>query len=380
MPERRTDDRVSTRHWPADPWRADFRRRLLAWFTRHRRDLPWRQTRDPYHVWISEVMLQQTQVATVVPYFQRFIAAFPTLADLASADEQDVLRLWEGLGYYRRARQLHRAAQVCMVEHQGRFPDQYESVRGLPGIGRYTAGAILSISGDQRLPIVEANTVRLYSRLMGYRGDPHGTSGQRLLWEAAEQLLPPRRGSGDVNQALMELGATVCLPSTPRCPACPAAALCQARTLGLQGSIPPAKRKPAITAVREAAVVVRQGPRVLLSRSGDGGRWAGLWDFLRFPIQAIEPEALASEISFQIRERTGMAIKPGQTLTTLTHGVTRFRITLTCVEARWLSGRAGRRGNTTTRWFRAGELGELPMNTTGRKLARLAVAPRNGQN
>jgi A/G-specific adenine glycosylase len=325
-------------------------------------------------------MLQQTQVATVIPYFQRFLAAFPTLPDLATADEQDVLRLWEGLGYYRRARQMHRAARICVAEYGGRFPDQFEVIHGLPGIGRYTAGAILSISGDQRLPIVEANTVRVYSRLLGYRGDPHGTAGQRLLWEAAEQLLPPRRGSGDLNQALMELGATVCLPAAPRCGECPASSLCQTRALGLQGSIPRPKAKLALTSVREAAVIVRQGPRVLLAKRAEGGRWAGLWDFPRFPIQANDTATQAREIRDRIHERTGMTIEPGTTLTTLTHGVTRFRIKLTCVDARWLAGRAGRCGDTTTRWFRAGELDQLPMNTTGRKLARLIAVSRNGKS
>ncbi len=166
-------------------WLRTFRRRLLNWYTRHARDLPWRRSRDVYRVWVSEIMLQQTQVATVEAYFKRFVATLPTIADLAAADEQEVLRLWEGLGYYRRARQLHRAAREIVERHDGQFPRDIDSVRSLPGIGRYTAGAILSIAFDQRAPILEANTIRLFARLLGYRDDPKTTAGQRVLWDAA---------------------------------------------------------------------------------------------------------------------------------------------------------------------------------------------------
>src|SRR5262249_26591429 len=192
------------------------RRRLLHWFGRHRRDLPWRRTRDPYAIWVSEVMLQQTQVATVIPFFERFCRSFPTLAALAAADEQDVLRHWEGLGYYRRARALHRAAQVLAAHHDGTFPNDPDIVRRLPGIGRYTLGAVLSQAFDRRLPILEANSLRVLCRLFGVRADPRSGPTRRLLWRLAEELLPPRR-VGDFNQALMELAALVSSPSSPRC-------------------------------------------------------------------------------------------------------------------------------------------------------------------
>jgi A/G-specific adenine glycosylase len=362
------------RHWPGGTWKARLRRRLLAWFDRHQRELPWRGTRDPYRVWISEIMLQQTQVMTVIPYFNRFLAQFPTLADLAAAEERQVLRLWEGLGYYRRARQLHRAARICMAEHGGRFPETRDAALALPGIGRYTAGAILSIAFDQRQPIVEANTVRVYSRLLASRESPHGTTGQRMLWSAAEELLPAAR-PGDFNQALMELGAIVCLPEVPRCDDCPVALLCPTRAAGLQAAIPAPKPRPRTTAVREAAVVVRRGPRVLLVCRDDGGRWAGLWDFPRFPITAAGGAALRTELAQRTLETCGQRIDPGMQLATLTHGVTRFRIALSCHEARWLAGRAGRRAGAITRWFRADELAALPMNVTGRKLTRFVTAP-----
>src|SRR5262245_9653010 len=177
--------------WLLDPLgRHRFAQRLRAWFRRHARDLPWRRTRDPYAIWVSEIMLQQTQVATVVPYFERFLRRFPTIQALAEADEQDVLRLWEGLGYYRRARQLHRAARQVVEEHDARFPRDREAVGRLPGIGRYTAAAILSIAFDARAAILEANTLRLWSRLSAYRGNPRSGAGQRFLWAVAERALP----------------------------------------------------------------------------------------------------------------------------------------------------------------------------------------------
>ena len=194
-------------------------------------------------------MLQQTQVGTVIGYFDRFLAAFPTIEALAAADEHDVLRLWEGLGYYRRARQLQQAAKIIVAEHGGRFPRDPEIVRRLPGIGRYTAGAILSIAFDAREPILEANTLRLFSRLLAYDGDPRSTEGQRLLWAMAEAVLP-RRGSGRMNQALMELGSEVCTARAPRCEECPVAALCRANQQGRQLEIPRPKAKRTIEAVR----------------------------------------------------------------------------------------------------------------------------------
>src|SRR5579885_341778 len=234
------------------------RRRLLAWFDAARRDLPWRRDRDPYRIWVSEVMLQQTTVAAVVPYFERFLRAFPTLADLAAAEEQDVLRLWEGLGYYRRARDLHRAARVLVAQHEGRIPDDPAVLATLPGLGRYTCNAVLSQAFDRRLPILEANTQRVLSRLFGRTEDPRQPAARRWLWQAAEKILP-NRDVGTFNQALMELGALVCTPAAPRCTQCPLAARCLARRLGNQSSIPARTPSPEILPVQETAVVVRRG-------------------------------------------------------------------------------------------------------------------------
>ena len=381
-------------------WRRSLARRLLSWFDLHARPLPWRASRDPYRVWLSEVMLQQTQVATVVGYFERFLAAFPTVADLAAADEQQVLRLWEGLGYYRRARQLHAAARTICQEHGGEFPRDPQAARSLPGVGRYTAGAVLSIAFDAREPILEANTIRVLSRLLAYRGDPRGTDGQRQLWQAAADWLPRKR-AGAFNQALMELGSEVCTPRDPRCPQCPVSSLCPTNAAGLQAVIPAAARKQKFEAVHQAALVVRRaGGRILLVRRAEKERWAGLWDFPRFVLDDVEHRLRTEYLEQQAAAMAGgtvagVTVELGGHFATLRHGVTRFRITLDCYEAlvaerakaasavaRKLQPRAKSRsqnGTPAARWFRLAELDELPMNVTGRKIVRLLAARRTGR-
>jgi A/G-specific adenine glycosylase len=354
-------------------------RRLLAWYRRKARPLPWRADRDPYRVWVSEIMLQQTQVATVEAYFARFMAAFPTVRHLAAARESDVLRLWEGLGYYRRARQLHLAAQRIVAEHDGRFPDEAEAVRRLPGVGRYTAGAILSIAFDRREPILEANTVRLLSRLVVFRGNPHDAAGQRRLWQVAESILP-RKSPGEFNQALMELGSQICTPRDPPCGACPLQTLCPTFAAGLQAVIPVPKAKPTIEAVRQAAVVVRRRDRrVLLMQHAEGQRWAGLWDFPRITLDGEQGPSLDRRIAEAFRDRFALEVGPGQHLATLRHSVTRFRITLECYAAECVrdggAKRSGGRGRehaeSGIRWHAPAAIARLPLNTTGRKISRL---------
>ncbi|MCE9548379.1 MAG: A/G-specific adenine glycosylase, partial [Planctomycetia bacterium] len=321
---------------PPPEWRRALRARLRTWFRRAARPLPWRQNRDPYRVWLSEIMLQQTQVRTVEAYFERFVAALPTIDSLAAADVERVLRLWEGLGYYRRARQLHRAAGQIVRDHGGRFPEDVAAVRRLPGIGRYTAGAILSISFDQAQPIVEANTLRLYARLLAYRGDPTRAAGQQLLWRFAAAILPQRH-AGEFNQALMELGSLVCLPRAPRCNECPLRSLCPTAAAGLQEVIPPRQTKAAPTEVSEAAVVVRRRGRVLMLRRDGAERWSGLWDFPRFPLAAVNDAAVRRELAGKVLEMCDVKIAAAEPLTTIRHSVTRYRITLKCFVAEGVS-------------------------------------------
>ncbi|WP_233200389.1 A/G-specific adenine glycosylase [Blastopirellula marina] len=354
---------------PDAAWRRKFQRQILAWYAGAARDLPWRANRDPYRIWISEIMLQQTQVATVRGYFQRFVAAFPTVADLAAAEEAEVLRLWEGLGYYRRARQLHAAAQKIVAEHEGRFPRDFDQVLALPGIGRYTAGAICSIAYDAAAPILEANTIRLHARLLAYREDPTKTAGQRLLWSFAEHVLPDSDISS-FNQALMELGSEICTPRNPQCEACPVATLCGARRQQAVAEIPAPKKKMKYEDRLEVAIVVRRKKEVLLRQCGPEERWAGLWDFPRFHV-ASEADLLSGELASQFHARTGLSAAIGSRLTTIKHGVTRYRITLHCHEAEGASGRLRKDETAPLVWASVDKLHDFALSTTGRKIARL---------
>jgi A/G-specific adenine glycosylase len=360
-------------HLPDAAWKGLFRRRLLAWFALHQRELPWRQNRDPYRVWISEIMLQQTQVVTVVPYFERFLSTFPTVEALAAAPESAVLHLWEGLGYYRRARQLHRAAKEIVAEYAGSFPRDLAAIGLLPGIGRYTAGAIASIAYDLPAPILEANTVRLLSRLLAFDGDPSGTAGQRFLWQAAEALLP-RLQAGAFNQALMELGSLLCTPKEPACDTCPVASLCRARLAGRQHELPLRRAKQPITPVREVSVAIWRDGKIFLRQRPEGERWAGLWDYPRFTQQAESPLKATADLIAQTRELTGFTIAPGRLITTIVHGVTRFRITLECYAAQYIAGRLKKQLEGHGRWLRPAELADVPQSTTGRKLSRILLS------
>jgi A/G-specific adenine glycosylase len=324
-------------------------------------------------------MLQQTTVTAVIPYYQRFLAAFPTVFALSAAEEHDVLKLWEGLGYYSRGRNLHRAARVIVNELGGEFPEDVAGLQALPGIGRYTAGAIASFSRGVRAPIVEANTLRLYARLLGFAGDPRSMAGQQLLWEFAERLLPTRE-CGRMNQALMELGATLCTPIDPDCAACPLQRDCIAFRNGTQHKIPAPKPRPVVTQVVEAAIAVRKQDRYLLRQRGPNERWAGLWDFPRFELSSGDH---AEQDSPRLRRRlieeltglTGLSAEIGELVTEIHHSVTRFRIRLLCFEATHRGGSI-RSVDAECRWVRPGEFGSLALSVSGRRLAKL-LAERN---
>jgi len=356
-------------------WRRSLATNLLKWFDHSARDLPWRKTRDLYSIWVSEVMLQQTQVVTVIPYWRRFLAHFPDAAALAAAEERKVLQLWEGLGYYRRARQLHAAARKIVNDHGGEFPSSIDHVRSLPGIGRYTAGAILSIGLDQKLPILEANTIRVLSRLTGYQGETETTAGKAYLWSVAEAVLPQRR-CGAFNQSLMELGSEICTPKSPACEQCPVAQLCQARRSGLVEKIPRPAKRPNYEDVTELAVIVRRGRQVLLRHCQAGERWAGLWDFPRFPATGSDiRSSLERELVTGTRRQIGLQIEPGHHFTTIKHGVTRFRITLMCYEAR-LKTRASmsKTSSAMIRWVPIPDLISYPLSVTGRRISKLLLS------
>jgi A/G-specific adenine glycosylase len=338
---------------------------LLHWFDRHARDLPWRRSRDPYAIWVSEVMLQQTQVASVVPFFERFLQSFPSVRALAAAAEADVMRLWEGLGYYRRARSLHRSARLLVADHAGEVPNDPLLLRGLPGFGRYTVNAVLSQAFDRRLPILEANSRRVLCRLFGLRENPAQPAVEKRLWATAETLVPSKR-AGAFNQAMMELGALVCTPVMPGCRRCPLARRCVAHAEGLQETIPMRGTPAQVVQVDETAVTIVRDGRVLLVRRPDGGRWAGLWEFPH-----LEQEPLESPVTtaHRLLAALGLRGKIRGELATIRHAVARFRITLTCVSARWVSGEFAAGFYPEGRWLDPADLGTYPLSAPHRRLA-----------
>lgn len=387
MPQRRASrepDSPSDKTWIETDRKAlvRFQQRMLAWFAEHARDLPWRRSRDLYRIWISEVMLQQTQVATVIDYFQRFLVEFPTVVHLAEADEQQVLRQWEGLGYYRRARSLHAAAKKIVRDFRGQFPETLDEVMSLPGIGRYTAGAILSIGLDAKLPILEANTIRVYARLAGYTREATSTAGQKFLWNIAEQILPDKK-VGFFNQAMMELGSALCTPRTPSCDQCPASTWCVARREQSVEQIPLLSKRMVYEDLTEVAVLVVDRQQVLLRQCQPGERWAGLWDFPRFSLEKTMLGAksttetdLENYLTERVESLTGIASTIHDQWPSLKHGVTKYRITLRPMvaslrEAGSKSSRTKQKLAEHCKWTRIDALDDEPLSVTGRKLAQL---------
>ncbi len=343
------------------------RRSLLRWYARAARDLPWRRESDPYRIWVAEIMLQQTQVATVVPFYERFLARFPELEDLASAAEDDVLAAWQGLGYYRRARQLKAAAELVVARHGGRFPDDLDAAMALPGVGAYTAGAVLSIAYDRPLPAVDGNADRVLARLLG-EDRPLAMATVRSRLRAAAIALVPEQGAGDWTQALMELGALVCTPSRPVCPSCPVADFCVARALGRVDEIPAPKRRKSPPRVEVAvAIAVSRDDRLVYVRRPKRGVLAG---FLEFPSADVPPGAdPRATLAHAIAEHGATRIEVGEILARAEHVMfhRRARLTAYRVRARWvLDGRI----LALTRSAAAA----APVTTASRKL--LALIPR----
>jgi A/G-specific adenine glycosylase len=280
--------------------RASLQNRLLSWYRASKRDLPWRKDVSPYRTWVSEIMLQQTTVAAVIPSYERFLKLFPGVKALAAAHEEKVLRAWAGLGYYSRARNLHKAARRIAGERGGIFPDTFEEVLDLPGVGRYTAGAILSIAFKKPYPVLDGNVMRVFSRLFGLRGDIKKPATVKALWEKAESLLE-RSSPGDWNQALMELGATVCLPEGPRCGQCPLSADCVARKKGLQEELPVTPKRRDFVALSWTCLWIEKDGKVLLwKRSQDERFLKGLWGFPEDRHLETEPGGLVKKASHTI--------------------------------------------------------------------------------
>jgi A/G-specific adenine glycosylase len=343
-----------------------FQRRLLAWFRAHQRDLPWRSSRDPYRIWVAEIMLQQTRIAAVLPYYRRFLKTFPTVESLARAPQEKVLQLWSGLGYYSRARNLHRAAKEIASSHAGEFPRTLEAALALPGIGSYTAAAVLSIAYDQPLAVLDGNVARVLARLGAIRGDLRAPARWRQLAASAQSYLA-LTAPGDWNQALMELGETICTPRIPRCGVCPVSRWCLARARGLTREIPAPRRKRAPVRIRIAAAILRdpRGRTILVRDPGahDDVLFSRMWQFPAVEV-ARHPEAeLATHLHDILKiDRASLHLEP---LPSARHGVTFRNITLLPFLAR--VPRLPKRPRT--RVLLLSRLAQLPASSATHKIA-----------
>jgi len=331
----------------------DFPAQLLEWYAQNRRDLPWRRTRDAYRILLSEIMLQQTQVQTVIPYYHRFLKAFPDFQSLASAPLNKVLKLWEGLGYYSRARNFHALAKTVARRHRGLLPADFVQILALPGIGRYTAGAVMSIAFGQDYPVVDGNVIRVFCRYFGITEDVSKLPVQKQLWELAARHLPAGRAS-DYNQALMELGAMVCTPRAPACLLCCLSSTCEAYRQGRQQEWPVKRKKGEVPHRQIGAGVIWRDDKILISQRPLKGLLGGLWEF---PGGKQEPgETLAQCVAREIKEELGIKVKVGQELMSVEHAYSHFRITLHAFECRYVSGEPQKLGVADWRWITPTEL------------------------
>ncbi len=350
-----------------------FRRALLRWFRTVKRDLPWRRTRDPYQIWLSEIMLQQTRVEAVVPYFERFTREFPTLAALAAAPEQSVLKLWAGLGYYSRARNLHRAARQLAQSHGGAVPTSASELQQLPGVGRYTAAAIASIAFNEPAAVLDGNVKRVLARLFAIDMPIDDGPVIRRLWQLAQSLLS-RRSPGDFNQAMMELGATVCVPRGPRCMLCPVRKHCAAAQQGIADRLPVLSAKPAPLAVDRACIALRnQRHEWLVAQRPDRGLLGGMWEFLGVALaEAAEPAAIARAWQREFGLRPTCLQDCGQ----VRHQFTHRDLTLRVFSAETADRPAPRlAAHAAFRWVSREELDSLPLAKLERKVLALLPAP-----
>jgi A/G-specific adenine glycosylase len=334
-----------------------FRRHLIGWYRENHRPLPWRWTHNPYAIWISEVMLQQTQVKTVLPYYRRFLDRFPDVTTLAHARLQDVLKVWEGLGYYARARNLHRAAKRVQVQYGGRIPDEVKEFRKLPGVGEYIASAVQSIAFDRCHPAVDGNVKRVLARLLEMDAPVNSPASLRIFREVSAELLDPQ-SPGNFNQAIMELGATVCRPQTPCCHCCPVQSLCLAYRAQRVDGYP--KRIPTRpTPTHHLTVgIVSKGQRVLITRRKTNGLLGGLWEFPGGGVAKNEGSEAACVR--EIKEETNLSVEITSYVTLVRHAYTHFKVILDVFRCRYISGRVRLNRSTNYRWIKVLEIDQYP--------------------
>lgn len=361
---------------PAQPTAATVRsiqQALLGWYGRHGRDLPWRSSRDPYAIWVSEILLQQTRVSAGLPYYHRFLKRFPTVGALAEARLDDVLKCWEGLGYYSRARNLHQAAKLVVREHGGKLPSSADGLRQLPGIGPYTAGAIASIAFDRDEPVVDGNVIRILCRLFGIDADVTAARTKQRLWDLARRLLPTGR-SGDFNQALMDLGATICRPAGPDCDACPLAKLCRARRDGTQARLPRKKKTKTLPHYDMAVGVIWKAGKVLIDRRPEQGLLGGLWEFPGGKVQAGESHPAA--VVREVKEELGIDVQVLAGLESVEHAYSHFRVSLHFFTCRYVAGRCRPRQVAACKWVSPSQLEQYAFPSANREILRKLRDPQ----
>ncbi len=344
-------------------------RRLLAWSRHSERPFPWRRQRDPYIVWVSETMLQQTQVATVIPYLERWLERFPDVYALASASLEEVLKMWEGLGYYARARNLHRAAQVIVQEYGGQLPADRSALLSLPGIGPYTAGAILSLAFNQDEPILDGNARRVLTRVFGIEEDPRRSAVERTLWELAASLIVPGHAR-QLNEAIMDLGRDVCTPRSPRCALCPLADVCGAHATGREEELPVrSRRRPVPHHTVTAGVVWNEHGQILLTQRPLDGLLGGLWEF---PGGKVEPgETLQQGLRRELQEELGIDVMVREPVAVVEHAYSHFRITLHAFHCDHVAGTPQKLGVADFRWVSLEEIRSFPLSKADIKVLEI---------
>jgi A/G-specific adenine glycosylase len=335
---------------------------LLRWFKKNGRDLPWRKTKDPYAIWVSEIMLQQTQVDTVIPYYQKFLKSFPTVHHLAKANLSKILKVWEGLGYYSRARNLHRASKIIVNHFQGKIPNNLRDLLSLPGIGRSTAGAILSFAYNKEAPILDGNVKRVLSRLFAISGSKAKT--ERLLWGISEFLIPKGR-SNPFNQALMDLGSMPCTPKDPQCPHCPLQNFCKGKASGDPERYPTKGSKKRIPHINAISAVIKRDGKVLLNRRPPKGLLGGLWEFPNWTIEEKRRLRLRLRLRNHIKKEMGMNVKIKESIGTFHQTYSHFKLTLQTYHCQAINR------NEKGRWIPIKNLHLFPMSRIHRRIAEM---------
>jgi A/G-specific adenine glycosylase len=336
--------------------------KLIRWFEKNKRDLPWRKTQDPYAIWVSEIMLQQTQVATVIPYYQKFLKSFPTIHHLAKSDLSKVLKVWEGMGYYSRARNLHRSSQMVLNHFHGRIPNTLKDLLSLPGIGRSTAGAILSFAFHKEAPILDGNAKRVLSRLFAVSSNLMRGETERLLWKISESMIP-KGFSSPFNQALMDLGAMVCTPKEPDCDRCPLHRFCIGRASGEPERFPTKRLKRSVPHVESVSAVIKKDGKVLLYRRPPAGLLGGLWEFPNWRIEGKQRSR--SRLRNSVKKETGLNVNVNESIGPFHQTYSHFKLTLYVFRCQHLDGKG------TGKWVPMRKLHLLPMSRIHRRIAEI---------